>query len=155
MWTVHRAVNLTTFMCGLSWNLGSSASWNPQGLSRPVMGLLYLYVVLQWQRRFEKGDTSDFRTYPVCITVCEQAILSEIFIVLRLLNFEIIHWNRLRSYMLPDSLFTPILPCYFPVLLASWTVDASCVRMSPMKQSAVYATLLSSLSLIVNRNYSA
>jgi hypothetical protein len=26
----------------LSWNLGASTSWNPLGLSRPVMGLLYL-----------------------------------------------------------------------------------------------------------------
>jgi hypothetical protein len=31
-------------MCRLSWNLGASNSWNPQGLSRPVMGLLYLYL---------------------------------------------------------------------------------------------------------------
>jgi len=30
-------------MCRLSWNLGASTSWKPQGLSRPVMGLLYLY----------------------------------------------------------------------------------------------------------------
>ena len=30
-------------MCRLSWNLGASNSWNSQGLSRPVMGLLYLY----------------------------------------------------------------------------------------------------------------
>jgi len=37
---VHGADNLTTFMCWLSWNLGASASSNPQGLSRPVMGLL-------------------------------------------------------------------------------------------------------------------
>jgi len=43
---VCRADNLTTFMCRLSWNLGSSTSWNPQGLSRPVMGLLYLYLAL-------------------------------------------------------------------------------------------------------------
>jgi hypothetical protein len=28
-------------MCRLSWNLGASTSWNPQGLSRPVMGLLF------------------------------------------------------------------------------------------------------------------
>jgi hypothetical protein len=28
-------------MCRLSLNLGASTSWNPQGLSRPVMGLLY------------------------------------------------------------------------------------------------------------------
>ena len=29
----------------LSWNLGASTSWNPLGLSRPVMGLLYLYLM--------------------------------------------------------------------------------------------------------------
>jgi len=34
---------LTTFKCQLSWNLGTSTSWNHQGLSRPVMELLYLY----------------------------------------------------------------------------------------------------------------
>jgi hypothetical protein len=34
------ADNLTTFMCLLSRNLGASTFWNPQGLSRPVMGLL-------------------------------------------------------------------------------------------------------------------
>jgi len=28
----------------LSWNMVASTSWNPQGLSRPVMGLLYLYL---------------------------------------------------------------------------------------------------------------
>jgi hypothetical protein len=39
---VRMADNLTTFMCRLSRNLGASTSWNPQGLSRPVMGLLYL-----------------------------------------------------------------------------------------------------------------
>jgi hypothetical protein len=31
-------------LCRLSWNLGASTCWNPQGLSRPVMGLLYLYL---------------------------------------------------------------------------------------------------------------
>jgi len=43
---VCRADNPTTFMCRLSWNLGASPSWNPQGLSRPVMGLFYLYLLL-------------------------------------------------------------------------------------------------------------
>jgi len=38
--------DLTTFMCRLSWNLGASVSWNLQGLSRSVMGLLYLYLYL-------------------------------------------------------------------------------------------------------------
>ena len=32
---------LTSSMCRLSWYLGASAFWNPQGLSRPVMGLFY------------------------------------------------------------------------------------------------------------------
>jgi hypothetical protein len=40
-WPVRRADNLTTFMCRLSRNLGASNSWNPQGLFRPVMGLIY------------------------------------------------------------------------------------------------------------------
>ena len=31
-------------MCSLYWNLGALDSWNPQGLSRPLMGLLYLYL---------------------------------------------------------------------------------------------------------------
>jgi len=29
----------------LSLNLGTLTSWNPLGLSRPVMGLLYLYLI--------------------------------------------------------------------------------------------------------------
>jgi hypothetical protein len=33
----------TTFICRFSRNLGASTSWNPNGLSRPVMGLLYLF----------------------------------------------------------------------------------------------------------------
>ena len=39
---VRRADNLTTFMCQMSWNLGVSTSWNPQGVFRDVEGLLYL-----------------------------------------------------------------------------------------------------------------
>jgi hypothetical protein len=41
----RRADNLTTFMCRLSWNLGASTSWNSLGLSRSVMGLLYLCFI--------------------------------------------------------------------------------------------------------------
>ena len=33
-------------MCRLFWKLGASTSWNPLGLSRAVMGLLYLYLYL-------------------------------------------------------------------------------------------------------------
>ena len=31
-------------MCWLSWNLGAPTSLNHQGLSRPVQGLLYIYL---------------------------------------------------------------------------------------------------------------
>jgi hypothetical protein len=41
---VCKADNLTTFMCQLSWNVGASVSWNPLGLSRPVVGLLCLLL---------------------------------------------------------------------------------------------------------------
>ena len=46
-------------MCRLSWNLGASTPWNPQGLSRPVMGLLYVYLIIpfsqtQWPRRLRR-----------------------------------------------------------------------------------------------------
>jgi hypothetical protein len=34
-----------TFMCQLSWNLGTLTSCNPLGLSRPLMGLLYLFHI--------------------------------------------------------------------------------------------------------------
>jgi len=41
---VSRADNLMTFMCWWLWSLGSSSFWNPQCFSRPVQGLLYLYL---------------------------------------------------------------------------------------------------------------
>jgi hypothetical protein len=47
-WPVRRADNHTTFMCRMSSNLGASTTWNPQGLSRPVMGLLYLYLTYDY-----------------------------------------------------------------------------------------------------------
>ena len=43
---MRMANNLTTFMCRFSGSLRTSTSWNPQGFSRPVMGLLYLYIYL-------------------------------------------------------------------------------------------------------------
>jgi hypothetical protein len=39
-------------MCRLSWNLRSSNLWNPQGLSRPVMGLLYLLLYTLVPRQY-------------------------------------------------------------------------------------------------------
>jgi len=60
-WGLRRPVGtadkLTTFMCGLSWNLGASTSWNSRGLSRSVMGLLWLYLLnSNWQHSAEWQD---------------------------------------------------------------------------------------------------
>jgi len=41
----RRVNNFTTYMCQLSWNLEASTSWNLQGLSRSVQGLLCLYMI--------------------------------------------------------------------------------------------------------------
>jgi len=58
-------------MCQLSWNLRNSTSWNPEGLSRPVMGLLYvshfkwpLLTFVSIQDTFydpEDGDTRNLK----------------------------------------------------------------------------------------------
>ena len=41
-----RCIRLTTYHhpVPLSWNLGTLTSWNPLGLSRPVIGLLYICI---------------------------------------------------------------------------------------------------------------
>jgi hypothetical protein len=44
-WPMRRGDDLNTFMCRVSRNLGASNSWNPQGLSRAVMGILYGYLL--------------------------------------------------------------------------------------------------------------
>jgi hypothetical protein len=56
--TVLKAGNLTTFMCRLSWILGTSTSWNPLGMFWPLMGLLQLttrqnYNLLYKRRHFD------------------------------------------------------------------------------------------------------
>jgi len=66
---VRRAGNLTTFICQLSWNLEASTSWNPQGLSRPVMGLLFVYIHICCTHNV----TTARYTVSVCITVLVQS----------------------------------------------------------------------------------
>ena len=48
-------------MCRLSWNLGASTSRNPQGLSRPVMGLLYVYPVAETLSGVQASSTVQLR----------------------------------------------------------------------------------------------
>jgi len=82
---VRRADNLTTFLCRLSWNLGASTSWNPQGLCRPVMGLFYLYLV-----RFN---------WNVYVCVCVYVFFSG-----ELCRDVIMDWQGVSSVLTPLSL---------------------------------------------------
>jgi hypothetical protein len=50
---VHSVDNLTTFMCQLSKNLEASTSWSRNGLSRPVIGLLYIIKMNQYQHTYQ------------------------------------------------------------------------------------------------------
>jgi hypothetical protein len=63
------ADNLTTFMCRFSLNLGASTSCNLKGLSRPVMGLLYLYPVTSEV----KGSTAESTRTPCALYSSEES----------------------------------------------------------------------------------
>jgi hypothetical protein len=62
---VHTADNLTTIICCLSRNLGASASWNPQGLFKPVQGMLHL--CLFWLRCIHGTWVADTRHLNISI----------------------------------------------------------------------------------------
>jgi hypothetical protein len=83
---VRRADNLTTFMCRLSTNLGASTSWSPQGLSRPVMGLL---------KNTYNGKWSQLTLAPrVAVVVVVVVVVVVIFVVVAACIFCSFH-NRL------------------------------------------------------------
>jgi len=54
-------------MCRLPWNLGASTSWKPQGLSRPVMGLLYLYLLMEQVKFKTFSCTFKYQTLKVFV----------------------------------------------------------------------------------------
>ena len=62
---VFRANNLTTFMCRSSWNLGASTSCTPYRLSRPVMGLLYLFTLNNYS--FCTDLTTNWHIIPILL----------------------------------------------------------------------------------------
>jgi hypothetical protein len=70
--SVHRADNLTNFMCPLSWNLGALTSWNTQGLSRPVMGLLYSSTPVNHVLRLQLWAFQYFAVLPA--VVCQKIL---------------------------------------------------------------------------------
>jgi hypothetical protein len=70
---LRMADNLTIFICRMSWNLGASTFWNPHGLLKRVMGLLYLYFYLDF--RFCIVLTQN-RTEVKCITATKLLTVS-------------------------------------------------------------------------------
>ena len=70
---VRRTDNLTTFMYRLSWNLGVSDSWNPQGLPRPVQGLLYLILTVALGG--DEESTSDSKAIEYEVNWCSELVL--------------------------------------------------------------------------------
>ena len=97
---VHRADNLTAFMCRLSWNLRASNCWNLQSLSRPAIGLLYLYLYTLYRKQILKelffslehsfqSDVSNFTTLKSFCT-WKKNITVELFI-----DWEVGEGNRM------------------------------------------------------------
>ena len=52
---MRRADNFTTFMCRVSWNLGAWTSWNPHGLSRPVIWFALPFTFLPYKSSVSTG----------------------------------------------------------------------------------------------------
>ena len=115
---VCRADNLTTFMCRLSWNLGASTSWNPQGLCRPVMGLLCLFYLYSLFLSAVFNDT-------ICYRGCIAMVIDERMILecwyndtdRGELNCSALWGQQLTSWYMTQSL--PLLS----LLMVIWDVD--------------------------------
>ena len=60
----READNLTTFMCQMFRNVGASNSWQLQGLSKPVVGLLYTFTFIFLSGR---GVTMTIHPHPALI----------------------------------------------------------------------------------------
>jgi hypothetical protein len=83
-------------MCRLSWNLGVPTSRNPQGLSRPVMGLLYLYLFFFY-----------FLTYQHCLCFFVHVFVCTLTYILHFLY----HFNKTKQIFLSSYLRPYQLSC--------------------------------------------
>ena len=95
---MRRADNLNTFMYQLSRNLGASTSWNPKGLSRSVMGLLYLcftfiYIYIYIYISFSRHVNTEFH-----------CLAESVLIVLRR------YWNFPGLYQTSGYMY-PVIVC--------------------------------------------
>ena len=90
-------------MCRLSWNLGTSTSWNPQGLSRPVMGLLYLYLNICTGRNPCGSHKVEACLYAYCIQNVNYKLKH------RIAHYHIIFTSQFCSFMLVNLTYFRIL----------------------------------------------
>ena len=108
------ADNLTTFMCRLSWNLGASTSWNPQGLSRPVMGLLYLLLSNRWAITcFSQNMTLGAHLHRDILWPTEKAAISYVRREMREEGGGCC-WSHVWPQLLCKPCFFPDLTCFPP-----------------------------------------
>jgi len=73
---VRKADKLTTFMCRLSWTVRASTFWKPQGMSRPVIGIVWcviLHRTIQFQPH-SKHNVSPTRKINRLILCMEMAM---------------------------------------------------------------------------------
>jgi hypothetical protein len=75
-------------MSQLSWNMGASTSWNPQGLSRTVMGLLYRFYSAEKQSRWSLSC-------PANSYVCSVERLCTTLTLPASASFYMFTWSRL------------------------------------------------------------
>jgi len=69
---LRRADKLITFMCRLSGNSGRLNLLEPKGLSKPVMGLVYLYLSLLLKFEDPTVHCCEMCCSPWCSATCEQ-----------------------------------------------------------------------------------
>ena len=109
-WPVHRADNITIFMCQLSWNLGDSNSWNPQGLSRHVMGLLYLSLIIPLVGNRVPSVEGSFVFLSPVLSLSEYLFCHARFEVLSVLLKSQVSWGCDNSITSPEtSVFWPFI----------------------------------------------
>ena len=82
---MRTADNLTAFMCRLSGNLGVSTTWNPQGLSRPVIGLL-----VSVSKRYERGGVDASSDVTMAVT-------TEVMVFWNVTPCSLVHTKRVAD----------------------------------------------------------
>jgi len=127
-------------MCRLSWNLGASTSWNPHGLSRPVMGLLYLSLM------FIKFRTQDIVLATVVWVYMQGAVQEQVdFFGSGLLDMCSADWWEGR----PDDC------CFVSVSTAAWAGKLkTCSRKLETTGITLHSTLPTKWNGFVRRKWS-